>query len=130
MTKHNEGPRGFQISVQLLDDYTAHCMSDAEFVEKFEAAARGEKNELSHLVKPWNCRLPQNEWTEIRSRIFARDDYTCTYCGARAGKLECDHITPVSKGGSHGDDNLTTACFTCNRSKRDKTVEQWKGATA
>ncbi|MFZ4539843.1 HNH endonuclease, partial [Propionivibrio sp.] len=65
-------------------------------------------------------------WKEIRSRIFNRDDYTCRYCGERGKKLECDHVIPVSRGGVHTDDNLVTACFACNRSKRDKLVEEWK----
>jgi hypothetical protein len=67
-------------------------------------------------------------WRAIRERIFARDDYTCQYCGERGKKLECDHIHPVAKGGSHEDGNLTTACLACNRSKRDKTVSEWRAA--
>lgn len=31
-----------------------------------------------------------------RDNVFARDDYTCTCCGARGGKLEADHIMPFS----------------------------------
>ncbi len=67
-------------------------------------------------------------WREIRERIFARDDYTCQYCGKRGNKLECDHIHPVAKGGTHEDSNLATACFSCNRSKRDKTLSEWRPA--
>ena len=70
-------------------------------------------------------RPPAHVWSGIRDRIFARDDYTCQYCGERGKKLECDHIHPVAKGGSHDDSNLTTACLPCNRSKRDKTVDEW-----
>lgn len=65
-------------------------------------------------------------WYAIRARIFDRDDYTCAYCGLRGGQLECDHVIPVSRGGSHTDDNLVTACKKCNRSKRDKLVEEWR----
>lgn len=65
-------------------------------------------------------------WNEIRSRIFKRDDYTCRYCGERGKKLECDHVVPVSRGGGHDDSNLVTSCFACNRSKRDKLVEEWQ----
>lgn len=67
-------------------------------------------------------------WQAIRERIFARDDYTCAYCSARGVKLECDHVVPVSRGGSHDDENLTTACFDCNRSKRDKLPGEWRPA--
>ena len=65
-------------------------------------------------------------WRLIRERIFARDDYTCRYCGERGKKLECDHVVPVSKGGGHDDENLVTACFSCNRSKRDKLISEWR----
>lgn len=66
-------------------------------------------------------------WAKIRSRIFERDDYTCQYCGVRGVKLECDHVVPVSRGGSNDDDNLKTACRDCNRSKRDKLIDEWMG---
>lgn len=77
-----------------------------------------------HLVAV-ELRPLSNIWREIRDRIFARDDYTCQYCGERGKRLECDHIHPVAKGGTHEDSNLVTACFSCNRSKRDKTVSEW-----
>ena len=72
-------------------------------------------------------RPPAAVWQEIRVRIFDRDDYTCQYCGQRGGKLECDHIHPVSRGGTHEDSNLTTACRACNRDKRAKTLLEWRG---
>ena len=77
-----------------------------------------------HLVAT-ELRPLSHIWREIRERIFARDDYTCQYCGKRGVKLECDHVHPVSKGGSHDDENLKTACFDCNRSKRDKLLTEW-----
>jgi len=70
-------------------------------------------------------RPPSHEWKELRSAVFVRDDFTCQYCGARGVNLECDHVHPVSKGGGHDLSNLVTACFSCNRSKRDKTLSEW-----
>ncbi len=55
----------------------------------------------------------------------ARDNYACQYCGEYAKKLECDHVIPVAHGGGHSLENLKTACFKCNRSKRDKLIEEW-----
>lgn len=72
-------------------------------------------------------RVGAKEWAAVRAQVFMRDDYTCTYCGERGGKLECDHIQPFSRGGSDDPENLTTACFACNRSKRDKTLAEWRG---
>lgn len=65
-------------------------------------------------------------WRKIRRSIFERDDYTCQYCGKRGTRLECDHVVPVSRGGSNDQDNLATACFACNRSKRNKLVSEWR----
>lgn len=71
-------------------------------------------------------RLPWSKWKVIRQRIFDRDDHTCAYCGVTGVALECDHIMPISKGGSNDDDNLTTACEPCNRSKGSKLLEEWR----
>lgn len=67
-------------------------------------------------------------WVQTRLRIFQRDGYVCQYCGTVGIALECDHIVPISKGGSNDDENLLTACRTCNRSKNDKLLSDWKGA--
>lgn len=75
-----------------------------------------------------SARLPAHLWRAVRSLIFTRDDYTCQYCGERGKKLECDHVVPVSKGGSNDESNLVTACLPCNRSKRDKFLHEWRPA--
>lgn len=72
-----------------------------------------------------NYRLSAEEWAELRAIVFARDDYTCTYCKVRGGRLECDHVHPLSRGGSNELDNLTTACQPCNRSKHAKLLGEW-----
>lgn len=69
-------------------------------------------------------RLPNDVWSPIRTRIFERDGYACQYCGTRDGRLECDHRIPLSRGGSDHDDNLVTACLSCNRSKGARTPEE------
>ena len=80
----------------------------------------------THVPAATNRPSPE-VWKNIRSAIFERDNYTCQYCGARGVRLECDHILPVSRGGSSEYDNLVTACFECNRSKRDNTLSEWIG---
>ena len=74
----------------------------------------------------FSTRPARHVWRVIRQRILERDSFTCRYCGARGGRLECDHIIPVARGGGSEDGNLTTACYRCNRSKRDKTLEEWQ----
>jgi hypothetical protein len=72
-----------------------------------------------------HLRLDATAWKALRVTIFARDKFTCQYCGAKDQKLECDHIVPVSRGGSNDILNLTTACKACNSSKGNKLVDEW-----
>jgi uncharacterized protein YdaU (DUF1376 family) len=66
------------------------------------------------------------DWAVIRSRIFLRDNYTCTYCGNRGGELHCDHVVPIARNGTNDDDNLTTACVDCNISKGARLLSEWR----
>lgn len=56
---------------------------------------------------------------KTRFVILLRDGFRCVYCGASApeARLEVDHVIPRSEGGWDGEDNLVTACETCNRGK-------------
>ena len=55
--------------------------------------------------------------------LFARDDYTCQYCGRHKGELRGrqfltrDHIRPISRGGLNTWDNVVTSCSPCNNRK-------------
>ena len=111
----------------IINDPVLQRMPNREFARKYRAALLGEEvNEFTKYMRPGYERLPANQWIPLRRQIFERDNYTCQYCGEHGGKLECDHVIPVSRGGSHEPDNLVTACFRCNRSKRDKLVEEWR----
>lgn len=117
----------FRIDSSLINDFKIATLKDKEFMDKFYACMKGEKNEFSSFIKGPYTRPLVNEWRLIRAKIFKRDNYTCRYCGERAGKLECDHIIPISRGGNNNETNLVTACFVCNRSKRSKLLSEWKG---
>jgi 5-methylcytosine-specific restriction endonuclease McrA len=51
-----------------------------------------------------------------RRAVFARDNWTCQYCGSRSS-LTVDHVIPRSKGGSSSWDNIVASCAPCNRRK-------------
>ncbi len=57
-----------------------------------------------------------------RKALFARDDYTCQYCGAYGDEVE--HVYPRSRGGKNTWTNLVTACRECNALKADRTPEE------
>src|SRR6202790_4663186 len=58
-----------------------------------------------------------------RRAVFARDDWTCQYCGARSN-LTVDHVIPRSKGGASSWENIVASCAPCNRRKRDRLPRQ------
>ena len=62
---------------------------------------------------------------KIRFEVFKRDSFTCQYCGRQAPDvvLNCDHISPVAKGGDDNILNLVTSCFDCNSGKGDRTLD-------
>lgn len=60
--------------------------------------------------------------------LFARDRYTCQYCGRGKDKLGYresltrDHILPMSRGGTNEWSNVVTACSKCNHRKGNRTA--------
>jgi 5-methylcytosine-specific restriction endonuclease McrA len=65
----------------------------------------------------------------ITKKELARLYYLpCFYCGGPGGTI--DHVIPLKKGGIHGIGNLVPCCQSCNSSKRDKFVMEWRLAKA
>ena len=66
-----------------------------------------------------HTRLDARRWAVVRRAVFERDDYRCVMCG-RAGRLECDHITPLERepGQDPCDPNgLQALCRSCHIAK-------------
>jgi 5-methylcytosine-specific restriction endonuclease McrA len=61
-----------------------------------------------------------------RANIYARDNFSCQYCGhaAPASDLTFDHVVPVAHGGRKDWENIVTCCITCNRRKGGRTPAQ------
>jgi 5-methylcytosine-specific restriction endonuclease McrA len=58
--------------------------------------------------------------------LFARDDYTCQYCGRHRHELRGrqfltrDHVLPLSRGGDNSWENVVTCCSACNNRKGNR----------
>ena len=61
-----------------------------------------------------------------RNNVFARDRFTCQYCGThfQAKELTFDHVIPASIGGETTFENIVTACKPCNMKKGDKPLNK------
>ncbi len=73
---------------------------------------------LRYFVKvPYRAQAPLT-----RRAVFARDHWTCQYCGAAAENL--DHVVPRSRGGLHTWENVVAACRRCNSRKENRTPRE------
>ena len=75
--------------------------------------------------QPFEREVPP-DWDELRLYVFERDGYVCRYCFEPVAEPHCDHIVPISRGGSNHPSNLATACQRCNLEKGQRTVEEWR----
>lgn len=116
-----------RVNSDLLNNPMVQLLSAELFRSEFLNATRGQRSVFDGLVRVDRGRLPASQWARLRTKIFRRDNYTCQYCQKRGGRLECDHVIPVSRGGSNHPGNLKTSCFRCNRNKRSKTLKEWNG---
>ena len=102
--------------------------------EKAELLERGRwelHSESSTLARPVVIRLvsyvrvPRDAHRRkiTRRAVFARDGWTCQYCGSRSN-LTVDHVIPRSKGGTSSWENIVASCAPCNRRKGDRLPRQ------
>jgi 5-methylcytosine-specific restriction endonuclease McrA len=97
-----------------------------EKAEVLEGAARRLRTCESSLTLPlvirlsYYVRVPRHESRKITRRaVFARDGYSCQYCGSGA-RLTMDHVVPRSRGGGSSWENVVTSCAPCNHRKGDR----------
>lgn len=104
----------------------------AEIVESDERTVRWANGELPRpaviRIKRF-IRVPRKFRKKVTNTfLFARDSYTCQYCGrherdlkGRTNKLTRDHVLPQSRGGDNSWTNCVTSCSNCNARKDNKT---------
>ena len=71
-----------------------------------------------------HVKRPMPELKLSRRTIFARDNYTCQYCGTASKDLTIDHVIPKRAGGGAAWENLVCCCRKCNMKKSDKLAHQ------
>lgn len=70
-------------------------------------------------MSKWGNGRGGRPWRRIRDAVLLRDGYTCQQCKRLClpCDLECDHITPTSKGGTDVLHNLQAMCIPCHERK-------------
>ena len=72
------------------------------------------------MAKSGDPRLKRAYRDGFRSKVLARDGYTCAYCGQEADQV--DHVIPISKAPELvvNLDNAVACCRRCNISKGNR----------
>ncbi len=93
-----------------------------------ESAGYGKKN-YGFIMSKWKkLKDGSEEWsTAIREWVKEHENPNeCIYCGSTAA-LTTEHILPRDRGGPDTADNAIRVCKSCNSSKGDKRLYEWKG---
>ena len=63
----------------------------------------------------------EEEWQELKAFY----NFKCLRCGAQEPdiKLTCDHVIPLTQGGSDSIDNVQPLCARCNSKKNNKHID-------
>lgn len=61
-------------------------------------------------------------WSRLRDLVKRRDKSICFHCNKEAENGHCDHLIPISKGGTDAIENLVWSCKSCNTSKGSKII--------
>ena len=97
----------------------------AELVERSRRELHSENTTLARpvvirLIAYVNVPRDAHRRKITRRAVFARDSWTCQYCGSRSN-LTVDHVIPRSKGGESSWENIVASCAPCNRRKGNRT---------
>lgn len=66
----------------------------------------------------------RESWGRLRQLVKKRDRSTCYHCGNIAEEDgQCDHLIPLSKGGTDSILNLVWSCKSCNAKKNNRVPE-------
>lgn len=70
----------------------------------------------------YHVKRPMPQLRLSRRSIFARDNFTCQYCGQMGKDLTLDHVVARRHGGPSTWENLVTCCRKCNTKKGDRAL--------
>ena len=77
--------------------------------------------ELNAMVS--GSELVTNEWF---NELCEKQNNECSYCGKFMQRREKDHRIPLTRGGLHLRENITPSCRSCNATKHNRTIGEWR----
>lgn len=126
----------------LSEYFAAYRKDNRERIAEYRAqynAANSEKRQIQR--KRWADANPERKreheqrrrtkklenGTFVVSEKFLRKLYSspCLTCGTTIG-ITADHVIPISRGGVHSEGNLMPLCQSCNSSKKQFFLMEWR----
>lgn len=113
------------LGTMSIEDAFINIFNDKVYVEEYEDRVYRSVDREFNVPSVIRLKhyIPINKRKRVtatkRTRIYIRDGYKCSYCGAKGNdkSLTLDHIIPKCRGGLNDPDNLVTCCFPCNQRK-------------
>lgn len=115
---------------ELLDRQKEYFINNREKVKAYKDAYY-EKNQPEliaqhHIEKAIKRGLIADFTGEQWRNALAHFDFACAYCGeSDCGRIEQEHVIPLSKGGHYTANNIIPSCKSCNSSKHSRDFEHW-----
>jgi 5-methylcytosine-specific restriction endonuclease McrA len=102
--------------VEIIEEYDGRQVRSPSVIIRLPSVVR--------LLSRFRRLRPRVRYS--KTNVFARDRWTCQYCGQRrpVGELTVDHVVPRSQGGKTCWENVVTSCMVCNSQKANRTPEQ------
>ena len=103
-------------SMQYYASHKEHCKARTRVYKKNhpEISITSRRSRRARISQAPINNFTHAQWVAMQETF----NHRCAYCGRRAkGHLTQDHITPLSKGGSHTLSNIVPACRSCNSKK-------------
>lgn len=107
----------------------AHRLAANEWAEKNPERVRAIKSRYKHKRRALEAASSFKVTARDLERAYDLAEARCSYCRKPFegfASAHWDHVVPVSRGGSFGIGNLVPACVSCNSSKQNKTVTEWR----
>jgi len=79
-----------------------------------------QKRRAAKLASPGGG-LSLEQWEAVDAACGGK----CAYC-LRDDKMTMDHVVPLSRGVAHDVANIVAACISCNASKGNRLVSEWR----
>lgn len=122
--------------MQFSNDAPSHATPISMWqpsVEELEAWIKQTDDPIAPLYKDGDSKIIKAVVRKTTRQIdqaivwkcYARDGYTCVYCGATGLPLTYDHYLAQAYGGQTTLENGRTSCRRCNKAKGHMTIAEW-----